>query len=111
MSNAQFTVRLTRAADRDIDEILDYALETRSSVEAAQLIGDLLDKTLSLAEFPDRGSKPMELASVGEHRYRQLKYHQYRIIYRRIDRVVFIYLIADGRRDMLTLLDQRLTAD
>ena len=51
---------------------------------------------------------PSELADAGEHRYRQLLHRHYRIIHRRVGDKIFIYLIADGRRDMQTLLEQRL---
>ena len=54
---------------------------------------------------------PSELADAGEHRYRQLLHHHYRIIHRRVGDKVFIYLVADGRRDMQTLLEQRLRSD
>jgi toxin ParE1/3/4 len=40
--------------------------------------------------------------------YRQISFKPYRIIYRIADRHVIVYLIADGRRDMRTLLARRL---
>jgi toxin ParE1/3/4 len=40
--------------------------------------------------------------------YRQTFFKAYRLIYRVIGRRVYAYLIADGRRDMQALLEQRL---
>jgi toxin ParE1/3/4 len=40
--------------------------------------------------------------------FRQVFFKPYRVIYRIRDRSVFIYLIADGRRDMQPLLARRL---
>ena len=110
MTNRPRIVRLTPAADRDIDDILDYAIANGPIAEATALIDELLDKAQSLARFPDRGPVPEELARIGEHRYRQLNHRQFRIIYRRIADTVTIFLIADGRRDMVALLTQRLTS-
>ena len=40
--------------------------------------------------------------------YRQLYFKPYRVIYRIVEVRVYIYLIADGRRDMEALLSRRL---
>ena len=42
------------------------------------------------------------------HEFREIFYKPYRIIYRVEHRTVYVYLIADGRRDMQTLLSRRL---
>jgi len=61
-----------------------------------------------LAAFPDRGSHPKELQALGIREYRQTFSKPHRLIYRVIGRQVFIYVIADGRRDMQSLLQRRL---
>jgi toxin ParE1/3/4 len=62
----------------------------------------------SLATHPERGSYPKEISALGSREYRQRFYKPYRIIYRVIGKRVYIYLIADGRRDFQTLLARRL---
>ncbi|MGX2029110.1 MULTISPECIES: type II toxin-antitoxin system RelE/ParE family toxin [Methylocaldum] len=62
----------------------------------------------SLAEFPKQGVYPRELSALGIHEYRELFFKPYRIVYRTIDDTVYVMLIADGRRDMQTLLARRL---
>lgn len=61
-----------------------------------------------LAIFPDRGPHPKELQALGIREYRQTYFKPYRLIYRVIGKQVFIYLIADGRREMQSLLAGRL---
>jgi toxin ParE1/3/4 len=62
----------------------------------------------SLATFPERGSHPKELLSLGIREYRQTFLKPYRMIYRIVGHRVYVYLIVDGRRDMRTLLARRL---
>lgn len=61
-----------------------------------------------LDAFPERGSYPKELVSLGIKEYRQTFFKPYRVIYRITGRQVILYLIADGRRDMQSVLARRL---
>ena len=61
-----------------------------------------------LSEFPDRGTHPKELLALGIREYREVFFKPYRIIYRVMVKNVYVLLIADGRRDMQTLLQRRL---
>jgi toxin ParE1/3/4 len=61
-----------------------------------------------LSEFPERGAYPKELVSLGIREYREIFFKPYRIIYRVIDKNIYVLLIVDGRRDMQTLLQRRL---
>ncbi len=45
---------------------------------------------------------------MGIREYRETRFKPYRVIYRIMGRRVFVHLIADGRRDMRTLLERRL---
>lgn len=58
--------------------------------------------------MPLRGVNPRELAELGIREYRQVFFKPYRIIYRVVADRVYIYLIADGRRNMQSLLSRRL---
>jgi len=48
------------------------------------------------------------LLALGIKEYRQTSFKPYRVIYRVIGRQVVLYVIADGRRDMQTVLARRL---
>ena len=62
----------------------------------------------SLSESPNRGAYPKELLALGIRDYREIFFKPYRVIYRVLGNVVHVFLIADGRRDMQTLLQRRL---
>ena len=62
----------------------------------------------SLSKFPERSSYPKELIALGIKEYRQAFFKPYRVIYRVTGSQVTIYLIADGRRDMQSVLARRL---
>lgn len=62
----------------------------------------------TLAASPQRGSFPGELLTLGIRDYRQAFFKPYRVIYRVLGDQVYVYLIADGRRDMQALLQRRL---
>lgn len=101
-------VLLTAGAERDLEDIYDYIAETDSPDKADHVLDRLLEAAESLAAFPERGSHPKELLALGIREYRQTFFKPYRVIYRVIGNQVFIYLIADGRRDMQALLSRRL---
>lgn len=104
------TVLLTSGAERDLADIVGYIAEFDSPASANHVLDALLAVAQSLATFPERGSYPRELLALGIREYRQVFFKPYRVIYRVAGRAVNIYLIADGRRDMQTLLTRRLVS-
>lgn len=104
----RFEVLLTNDALSDLEQLHDYIREHDSPQSAAHIL-DLLEKSFeSLATMPERGAYPKELASLGIRDYRQIYCKPYRLIYRTVEQRVYVYLIADGRRDMQTLLYNRI---
>jgi len=104
----QFDVLLTEHAERDLGEIYDYIAAYDTPSNAARVL-DRIEKALqSLSTFPERGSHPKELLALGIREYRQTFFKPYRLIYRIVEKRVYIYLIVDGRRDMQGLLARRL---
>lgn len=63
---------------------------------------------MSLKLNPERGNYPGELSYLGIKTYREIHFHAYRIIYEVQEHKVYIHAIVDGRRDMLSFLEQRL---
>ncbi len=61
-----------------------------------------------LAEHPYRGSYPRDLLDIGIRKYREVFFKPYRIVYRTVGATVYVLVIADGRRDMRSLLQRRL---
>lgn len=87
-----FRVLLTDDAVRDLEEI-------RGWIEEA---------FRGLSGYPDRGRFPRELLDIGIREYREVFFRPYRIIYRVIGETVYVLVVADGRRDMRSLLERRL---
>ena len=104
----RYTVLLTDGAEHDLASIHEYLAETEGDRAAERLLQRLIDVARKLSEFPERGSHPRELLALGIREYRQVMLRPYRIIYRIIDEQVIITVIADGRRDMQSLLARRL---
>lgn len=99
---------LTADAEQDLEDLYRHIAERDSPQKADQVLDRLLSATAALAELPDRGSVPKELRSLGSREFRQIFFKPYRVIYRVVETVIVIYLIADGRRDMQALLQRRL---
>lgn len=104
----RFEVLLTDAAARDLQSIHAYISESDSPASAERILAEMLKVAERLEVFPDRGSRPRELLALGYVDYRQIMIKPWRVIYRIAAQRVFILMIADGRREMRTLLAQRL---
>ena len=103
-----FAVLLTNDAARDLDEIYEY-IALRDAPQKADDVLDQMEKAFSgLSESHERGARPNELLSLGIREYREVFFKPYRIIYRVMDKNVYVLLIIDGRRDMQSLLQRRL---
>ena len=103
-----FQVQLTHDAARDLEEISNYIDRHDSPARADYVLQRIERAFQGLSEYPHRGSYPRELLNIGIREYREVLFKPYRIIYRVIDDTVYVLLIADGRRDMQTLLQRRL---
>jgi toxin ParE1/3/4 len=104
----RFEVLLTEHAYQDLEDIYTRIAEY-DSVGKAEALLDNIEKVIeALSTHPKRGAFPRELSAVGIREYRQLVFKPYRIIYRVIEQRVYIYVIADGRRDLQSLLAKRL---
>ena len=106
--SAEFEVLLTQGAEQDLEAIYDYICEFDGVASANYVLDALMDVVESLPRFPERGSYPKELVGLGIKEYRQTFFKPYRVIYRVTGSQVIIYLIADGRRDMQSVLARRL---
>lgn len=107
----RWEVLLTAGAERDLEALHAYISNHDSPTHADHVLVQLLKTADDLATFPERGAHPRELLALGIREYRQVFFKPYRLIYRIIDERVVIFVIADGRRDMQTLLAQRLLGD
>lgn len=108
MKGRKYEVLLTRGAEQDLESIYDHIAEFDCKANADNVLDRLVEVVESLAAFPERGAYPKELIALGIRDYRQTTFKPYRVIYRVMGQKVVIYVIADGRRDMQSLLARRL---
>ncbi len=104
----QFAVLLTDDAQTDLQDLYDSIAEHDAPRKADGVLDKLEGVVESLSHFPERGAITIELRDLGIKDYREVYFKPYRVIYRILGAKVFVYLIVDGRRDMQTLLMQRL---
>ena len=101
-------VKLTDAAAGDLGDIWEYIRRHDSQDAADHVLTKLEEAFSSLSEQPLRGTYPKELLDLGLRDFREIFFKPYRIIYQTQDDIVYVLAIADGRRDMRTLLERRL---
>jgi toxin ParE1/3/4 len=101
-------VLLTDDAARDLQELYNYIESQDAPGKADHVLDRIVKAFSSLSEHRERGTYPRELLAVGMREYREIFFKPYRIIYRVIAENVYVMVIADGRRDMQTLLQRRL---
>ncbi len=105
---SKYAVFLVHTAEQDLLNLYKYV----ALYDAPEKANALIDKIESLCEklkdFPERGHCPPKLLRIGIKDFLEIHFKPYRIIYRIFDKNVYIYCILDGRRNMQTLLEQRL---
>jgi toxin ParE1/3/4 len=105
-----YSVRMTSAAWRDLEEIYEWIAENNSPENAGYVLDRLTEAAESIAALPSRGSRPKELPPGVRSEYRQVFFKPYRVIYEVLRNEVVIHLIADGRRNLQSLFLRRLTS-
>lgn len=81
-TSAKFEVLLTEGAEQDLEAIHDYISESDCVANANHVLDEVMGIVESLSRFPERGSYPKELVSLGIKEYRQAFFKPYRVIYR-----------------------------
>jgi toxin ParE1/3/4 len=97
------------AAILDIEDIHRFIADNSGLMTANAVVDELEGRIAGLATAPERGNIPKELAAMGRADYRELHFKPYRIFYKVSKSLVVVMAVLDGRRDMNTLLRQRLT--
>ena len=103
-----FEVFLTADAARDLEDLYRYIARQDAPGRAEHVLTGIEKVLGSLAESPERGVYPKELLDLGIRDCREIFFKHYRAIYRVEGDRVYVFLIADGRRDMQALLQRRL---
>ncbi len=103
----RYQVIWTPTAEQDFVEILEYIAVDNLSA-AKQVAERIRQKADRLHVCPEIGRIVPELQHVGAFWYRELLIKPWRLIYRIERRDVFVLAVLDGRRDLDSLLLERL---
>jgi hypothetical protein len=88
-----------------VSRFYDYIIALHDTTRKAAPILDQIEKTFSrLPEFSDYGIYPEGLPAIGIHKYCEIFFKPYQII----DKNIYLLMVSDDRRDMLSLLQRRL---
>lgn len=101
-----YSVRWTPEAESDAATVVDYV---NDPINAEKVIVQLGGKADSLRTLPERGRVVPELRTIGVLQYREVFHKPWRMVYKILDREVWIMAVLDGRRNLVDLLFERLT--
>ncbi len=104
----KYVANFVSEAEEDLFEIYKYVYLNDSEEKAEELYRKLYEKSIQLEKYPERGHIPPELDLLDITDFLEIHHKSYRIIYRIIDKKVFVHCILDGRRDLQKLLQERL---
>jgi plasmid stabilization system protein ParE len=93
---AKFRVRITRTAERDVENIWSFIAQD-SPEEASRFIDRLEDQIATLERFPERCPLIPENEILGT-RYRHPLYGSYRSVFRVRGKTVYVLRIIHGAR-------------
>ncbi len=105
---ADFQVLWTEAATRDLAGVVEFIAEASGSARALAVLDRVERRCQTLATLPARGRVVPELSIVDVHTYRELIEGPWRIIYRYDVDHAYVTAVLDARRDLVSLLLERL---
>ena len=104
----EYNVIVDVDAEEDLFEIYSYVALNDSIEQADKLFSSLRRTCYKLKTLPLRGNIPPELSEIGVIEFRELHFKSYRIMYSIEATSAHIHCILDGRRDVQTILQERL---
>jgi toxin ParE1/3/4 len=104
----KLSVQFDLDAEEDLFEIYRYVALNDSIGQADRLFDALRKSCYSLRSLALRGHIPPELHDIGVSQFREIRFKPYRIFYSIVRTTVTIHCVLDGRRDMQSLLEERL---
>ncbi len=103
-----YTIVILASAEQDMNELKSYIAKNFSPSTWQDTYGKLKTAIRNLKDFPFAGAIPEELERLNLTQYRQIISGMNRVIYEVRQEVIYIHIVSDTRKDMETLLTQRL---
>ena len=109
-SKRVWKVAFTRCAEKDILDAFTFIAERDGPDIAEAILEKFVTARDSLRELPERGRIPPELEQISILSFREIQVRPYRVVYQINSAVheVYIHTVADGRRNFVELLKERL---
>jgi toxin ParE1/3/4 len=95
-------------AQEDLLSLQEYMLNKWSETDWLNAENDIFEKLALVDTGLLTGPPVQELASVGIFEYQNVFTSHHKLVYKRIDKNVYVYLVASHRQDFPTLLTRRL---
>jgi toxin ParE1/3/4 len=111
---ARYEILLTHGAEQDLESTHHHLAGIGCEYLADRMLDRFMEVFTEVSYHPERGKYSKEFAALGIKNYRvtildyRLTKFRPRLVYRVLDDKVIIYLIADGREDMQSLLARRM---
>ncbi|CAK7063158.1 MAG: hypothetical protein DELT_01516 [Desulfovibrio sp.] len=100
MGKSPYSVQVTRMADRDIADTTNYLLSRFEFQAAKDFIAAIERAVESLEKYPFRAPVPHELQEYPDTAIREMPVFGHRLIYRVLERDVFILFVPHGKRSI-----------
>jgi len=97
----------THVAENDLKAIIEYISLDRPQA-AFKILSAIKDKASDLYTLPERGRIVPELQHQGIFQYREVIIPPWRLIYRILDRKIFVLSVIDSRQNIEDILLKRM---
>jgi toxin ParE1/3/4 len=104
----KYDVVVDQDAEDDLFDIYTHVALDDSIERAEHLFSALRSTCHKLKTLPLRGNIPAELFDIGVVEFREIHYKHYRVFYSVEVSRVFVHCVLDGKRDIQTILQERL---
>ena len=105
--NRNYEIVWARTAETDLKEIVNY-IAIDSPVNALRIFKKIKKNASSLYTMPERCRIVPELKEQGIMQYRELIIKPWRIIFRIVEKKVYVLSVLDSRRNIEDILLERL---
>jgi toxin ParE1/3/4 len=104
---AEYKILWTDSAQTDLETIVEFIAE-EDPRNALRVLERLEKRARALRRFPERGRVVSEMRTLDVFLYREVIEKPWRMIYRFDDKRVYVLAVLDSRRELTSLLLERL---
>jgi len=108
VNSSSYVVRVSAEAEADLDGVVDFILVNDNAADTLRVETRILDALQQLESAPLTGRVVPELRRQGVGQFREIIVTPWRIVFRVAKRDVRVVAIIDGRRDVYSVLHERL---